>query len=59
MHTNGQPSSPQKIMHRVTIVNPTEQQRRLWKVYALLLVLAEQAEASADQTHSHQPQPAN
>jgi hypothetical protein len=36
-----------------------ERRRRLRKVYDILLALAEQAEAVADQTPSHQPQPAD
>jgi hypothetical protein len=40
-------------------MEPEERRRRLRKVYDILLALAEQAEVTADQTPSHQSQPAD
>jgi len=40
-------------------MDPEERRRRLRKVYDILLVLAEQAEAPAVDTPCNQPQPAD
>jgi hypothetical protein len=44
-------------MTTAAVVDPAERQRRLWKVYALLLDLAEQEEAASPDKPSDQPQP--
>jgi hypothetical protein len=44
-------------MITATVIDPAERQRRLWKVYALLLDLAEQEEATSPDKPSDQPQP--
>jgi hypothetical protein len=57
MHTSEQSSTPQTLMITATVIDPAERQRRLWKVYALLLDLAEQEEAASPDKPSDQPQP--
>jgi hypothetical protein len=44
-------------MTTAAVVDPAERQRCLWKVYALLLDLAERAEAASPDKPSDQPQP--
>jgi hypothetical protein len=59
MCTSEQASTDKVLRVQPKVMEPEERRRRLRKVYDILLALAEQAEAAADQTPGHQPQPAN
>jgi hypothetical protein len=59
MCTSEQASTEKRLRLQPKVMDPEERRRRLRKVYNILLALAEQAEATADQTPSHQPQPAD
>ena len=59
MCTSEQSSVEKRLRLQPKVMDPEERRRRLRKVYDILLALAEQAESTAIDTHSNQPQPAD
>jgi len=56
MHTTNQSANRPKIVTTAKVIDPAERQRRLWKVYARLLDLAEEQEAASPDTLAERPQ---
>lgn len=59
MCTSEQAFTDKQLRLQPKVMGPEERRRRLRKVYDILLVLAEQTEATAVDTPCSQPQPVN